>query len=330
MNALRIDARIAAAAIVALGLAGAAPQWATAQGAPGGEGNCQLWSPLEAAAKAVDPKAAAAAARAIELEPRCNRLAADANKAVVDVYRALDARLERQKVAQKDQVKHLQSRMTLLEEALTFWDAYDINIKIAELQAKLPGKKDHAKIGMALDRALVALDEMPEKERPARKEIARMARLAYQHEALAAAGGTPIQRESAFRNIVTGSRQIDAEYVPAPLQFEYNKAELTIHGEAQAKVLLTKLRERDMPALNLIGHTDPDGTFEHNDELSLRRAAAIKKYLEDNGYPRGRITIAGRGKRDVAAFESQIENRDSLTKDEIHQILRRVELKFVK
>ena len=201
-----------------------------------------------------------------------------------------------------------------------------IHTKIAELQARLPGKKDRGKIASSLDRALVAIDDLPEAERPSKVEISRLARLANQEEALAAGSGTPIQRDSTFREVV---RQITAGYVPAPLQFKYNEAVLTLKGEAQAKDLLTKLKALDMPALKLVGHTDPDGTLEDNDTLSLRRAAAIKAFLEDNGYPKGRLTIAGRGKRDVAVYESQMVNRETYTREEIHQMLRRVELLFV-
>jgi outer membrane protein OmpA-like peptidoglycan-associated protein len=324
MSPFRTDTRIAAAALLALVLAGQAPQRAAAQ--EGGRDRCTLWSRMDAAAKAGDLKAAAAAAQAIEDEPHCNSRVVDAKKAVVEIYRTLDGRWEREKVAAKDLVKHLQNRVKHLEEALTIWDAYDIHTKVAELRARLPGKRDHTKIGMALDRALVAIDDMAASERPSREEIRRLAQLAYQHEALAAAAGTPIQREGSFRDVV---RQLTVGYVPAPLQFKYNEAVLTLAGEAQAKALLIQLQARKTPPLKIIGHTDPDGTFEENDQLSLRRAAAIKQFLEDNGYPPGRITIAGRGKRDVASYESQIEKRDSFTRDEIHQMLRRVELKFV-
>jgi outer membrane protein OmpA-like peptidoglycan-associated protein len=320
MSAFRITARLASAALVVLGIAGAAPRWAVAQD------RCTLWGQLEAAVKAGDLKAATATQIAIEDEAHCNERVVDAKKAVVQIYRAQDERLEKQKVPQRDLIKHLQNRVKLLEEALNFWEAYDIHTRIAELQAKLPGKKDHGKIGMALDRALVAIDDLPESERPSKAEISRLTRLANQEEALAAGEETPIQRESDFRNVV---RQITPGYVPAPLQFKYNEAVLTPVGESQAIRLLTKLKALDMPALKLVGHTDPDGTFEENDALSLRRAAAIRRFLEDNGYPKGRITISGRGKRDVAAYESQIVNKESYTREDIHQMLRRVELNFV-
>jgi outer membrane protein OmpA-like peptidoglycan-associated protein len=314
MSAFRIDARIAAKAIVALSLAGAAPHWAAAQGAQDG---CKLWGQLEAAVKTGDPKAAAAAWEEIDLEPECSPVAATAKKTVLDVYRAQDARMEREKAAPSD-------RLTQLGAALKFankWNAWDIHAKIADLQRKVPGKVDHAKISMAYDRALVALDEAPEAQRPAPGEIGRLARLAYQYEALSS---TPLKRDGHFTRSVL--RQITVGYVPAPLQFEYDKDELTLAGKAQAQTLLAQLQARKLPELQLVGHTDPVGSLEYNDDLSLRRAAAIKRFLVDNGYPPDRITVAGRGKRDAASY--RIEDRASFTEPEIHQVLRRVELKF--
>jgi outer membrane protein OmpA-like peptidoglycan-associated protein len=315
MTTFRIDTRIATA-VMALGLAGAAPHWAAAQGAPGGQDNCRLWSQMEAAVKAVDLKAAAAAERAIDEEPDCSHKAVEARKAMLDVYRAQDARMEREKAAPKDRLAQLGAALKYANK----WNAWDIHAKIADLQRKVPGKLDHAKISMAYDRALVALDEAPASLRPAPTEIGRLTRLAYQFEALS---DTPLRREGGFTR---SARQITVGYVPAPLQFEYDKAELTLAGKTQAQALLAQLQARKMPELHLVGHTDPVGSFEYNDDLSLRRAAAIKKFLVDNGYPTNRITIAGRGKRDVALFK--IEDQGAFTEDQIHQMLRRVELKF--
>jgi outer membrane protein OmpA-like peptidoglycan-associated protein len=313
MSLFRIDTRLAATAVMALGLAAATPHWVAAQ-AP--ESTCKQWSQMEAAVKAADVKAALVAWEAIDLEPDCSSAAPAAKKAVLNVYRAQDERMERAKAAPKDRLAQLTAA---LRYASNKWVAWDIHVKIAELERKMPGK-DNAKISMAYDRALVAIDEMPEALKPSKAEIGRIYRLAYQYEALA---DTPLNRAGAYTR---DSRQINFGFVPAPLQFEYDKDELTLAGKAQAQVLLTQLKARQMPDLELVGHTDPVGSFEYNDDLSLRRAAAIEKFLVDNGYPASRIKIAGRGKRDAGTYK--IEDRESFTEEQIHQILRRVELKF--
>jgi outer membrane protein OmpA-like peptidoglycan-associated protein len=88
--------------------------------------------------------------------------------------------------------------------------------------------------------------------------------------------------------------------------------------------VLNLLKGEDMPRLHLVGHTDPTGPDDYNDELSLRRAKAVRTFLTERGYPAGRITIEGRGERD--ADKLRISDRAEFTIDQIHQMLRRVDL----
>jgi outer membrane protein OmpA-like peptidoglycan-associated protein len=81
-----------------------------------------------------------------------------------------------------------------------------------------------------------------------------------------------------------------------------------------------------MPRVRLIGHTDPKGTDDYNDKLSMRRANAIKSYLTARGYPLDRIMTEGRGKRDIDKLK--IVDKSQFTVDQIHEMLRRVELSW--
>ena len=47
--------------------------------------------------------------------------------------------------------------------------------------------------------------------------------------------------------------------------------------------------------IEISGHTDSDGSAEHNRDLSKRRAEAVKKYLVDNGIAASRIETVGYG-----------------------------------
>ncbi len=47
--------------------------------------------------------------------------------------------------------------------------------------------------------------------------------------------------------------------------------------------------------LNVVGHTDGDGSDSYNQALSERRAAAVAKYLTDNGIEPSRLNIVGMG-----------------------------------
>ena len=54
---------------------------------------------------------------------------------------------------------------------------------------------------------------------------------------------------------------------------------------------------KDFPdvKVEVSGHTDSDGDRQHNVDLSLRRADAVKKYLVDNGIDTARISTRGAG-----------------------------------
>jgi outer membrane protein OmpA-like peptidoglycan-associated protein len=48
-------------------------------------------------------------------------------------------------------------------------------------------------------------------------------------------------------------------------------------------------------SIKLIGHTDPRGTAQHNEDLGLRRAAKVKEFLVRNGVEEGRVLVASVG-----------------------------------
>lgn len=64
-------------------------------------------------------------------------------------------------------------------------------------------------------------------------------------------------------------------------------------------------------SFTVIGHTDAVGSYEVNQALSERRAAAVKRYLESQGVPAARMSAAGRGKTQLlnSADPNAAENR---------------------
>lgn len=139
-------------------------------------------------------------------------------------------------------------------------------------------------------------------------------KLAYQFEALSP---TSVPTRAAFTR--TG-RQVNLKRTPIPLQFVYNSDQLTEAGQAKAKDVFELLKEEGMPQLQLVGHTDPKGSDDYNDKLSVQRADALKSFLTARGYPPNKITTKGLGKRQPLNI---VEETDVA---KVHQILRRVEL----
>jgi outer membrane protein OmpA-like peptidoglycan-associated protein len=74
-----------------------------------------------------------------------------------------------------------------------------------------------------------------------------------------------------------------------------------------------------VPARNLIveGHTDSQGSTSYNQDLSQRRADAVRDYLVQKGYPADRIQALGKGKGSPIADNASPEGRANNRRVEI-------------
>lgn len=110
--------------------------------------------------------------------------------------------------------------------------------------------------------------------------------------------------------------------VAMPIQFIFGKCEFTPGGARAAADLWQLLKGEGMPAIRLVGHTDPVGGDDYNMRLSVCRAKTVAEYLVGLGYPAPRISVEGKGKHDPLT----IVEPGLYTEAQLHQILRRVEL----
>ncbi|HYY61979.1 MAG TPA: OmpA family protein [Burkholderiales bacterium] len=80
--------------------------------------------------------------------------------------------------------------------------------------------------------------------------------------------------------------------------FEFNKATLT--SEAKAKLdaeVVAKLRDvGDVRYINVNGHADRIGTAQYNQQLSEKRAEAVRAYLVSKGVDASKVETFGFGK----------------------------------
>lgn len=86
------------------------------------------------------------------------------------------------------------------------------------------------------------------------------------------------------------------DYGPAPIDFEYNKAELK--GPDTFKNLnrlLQVLKQHPEVKVHIEGHADSRGDDKYNLELSKLRARAIRKWFIDNNVDPDRLTAEGYG-----------------------------------
>ncbi|MEU0493149.1 OmpA family protein [Nocardiopsis sp. NPDC006139] len=109
----------------------------------------------------------------------------------------------------------------------------------------------------------------------------------------------------------------------ADRMFDVDAAEPT--AEAAETIRRTALTLRENPGsgeVTVVGHTDGSGSQAHNDELSLRRAEAVRDLLAEELGEGFTLTAQGRGSRDPVAEEGGADDEQARARN------RRVEFVF--
>jgi len=109
------------------------------------------------------------------------------------------------------------------------------------------------------------------------------------------------------------------------VEFKYDDTVFTDKGKYAANELAYCLKEKQQGLrgtfkITLVGHTDETGRADYNKKLSVKRAKALKKYLEQQD-PTLDISTEGKGET-----EPLPNKPDSLSQDERYQLDRRVEV----
>jgi outer membrane protein OmpA-like peptidoglycan-associated protein len=128
--------------------------------------------------------------------------------------------------------------------------------------------------------------------------VARPSVAAPDQDARIDASGHPIQKPIAPTLQSAGVVQVYINFVT-------NSAELQSSAEPVLRELLETLQRDQALRINLIGHTDANGTSVHNQDLSERRAAAVYYWLVRNGINRDRLRSSGRGFAEPIAVSAQ-------------------------
>lgn len=83
--------------------------------------------------------------------------------------------------------------------------------------------------------------------------------------------------------------------------FDFDKAVLKPEGKAKLDDLSSKLSGINLEVIIAVGHTDSVGTDAYNQKLSIRRAEAVKAYLQSKGVEANRIYTEGKGEKQPVA-----------------------------
>jgi len=85
--------------------------------------------------------------------------------------------------------------------------------------------------------------------------------------------------------------------IAADALFDFNKAVLRPEGQAKLDELVVKARAIKLEAILAVGHSDRIGADAYNQNLSEKRAAAVKEYLVAKGIEANLIYTEGKGEK---------------------------------
>ncbi len=91
--------------------------------------------------------------------------------------------------------------------------------------------------------------------------------------------------------------------------FDFDKAVITPEAQIQLNEMVLKAKNMNLEVIVAVGHTDATGSENYNQQLSLKRAAAVKSYLESKGFDKKRIFIEGRGENQPVVDNRTKQNR---------------------
>ena len=100
--------------------------------------------------------------------------------------------------------------------------------------------------------------------------------------------------------------------------FNHDRSNLRPEGKRELNALAAKLRAfSSIQNINVVGHTDSQGTDVYNQGLSERRAASVKNYLIQQGVSSSVISTSGSGESSPVATNKTAEGRQRNRRVEI-------------
>lgn len=204
--------------------------------------------------------------------------------------------------------------------------AYLAKQKIALTQEAAKQRAAEAAVAIAgKQRDQIRLDQRTNEANQA-KTSAEQSKLAAQ-----LAQGETIEAQRKTQEAQTRAAQLEAQLVDLAAKktergmvitlgdvlFATDQARLSAEGMRTAQKLTNVLQQNPERTVLIEGFTDSTGTTAHNQELSERRAGAVRNALQEQGVARERIAVRGYGEAYPVAANDTAQNR---------QLNRRVEI----
>jgi len=99
--------------------------------------------------------------------------------------------------------------------------------------------------------------------------------------------------------------------------FDVDKTALKTAAQTNLTNLATSLTNNPQTNILIVGHTDNTGSASHNQDLSVRRAEAVKAYIGTHGVSGSRLTTTGKGFNEPIADNSTEAGRSQNRRVEI-------------
>ncbi len=231
------------------------------------------------------------------------------------------ARLWHNKAQTAVKQKDLTAAETAVNKSLSYYSLWPTVAMAGDVQFE---QKNYQKASLRYQQALDIIANVNETPTPPAPEIIRMIYKNAEQSRLLAADYVKV---SADRDgnpsglALTTVRGVVFEETALPIEFADNATTFTGKGKDAVLDMLDYLSRQGSPAITLVGHTDPRGSNEHNMDLSIRRAGAVKSFLLAKGYS-GSIKTLGRGE----SKPLQLDDPGKYTEAQTNQLNRRVEL----
>ncbi|MEZ4936030.1 MAG: OmpA family protein [Crocinitomicaceae bacterium] len=117
---------------------------------------------------------------------------------------------------------------------------------------------------------------------------------------------------------LTGKSMLFAQSTQEVILFDYDSYALNENASDQLDQFIQNLDVENIKKVEIIGHTDSDGSLEYNRNLSLNRAKTIEYQLNINGIAQKQIEVHYKGEENPIASNSFDDGKQTNRRVEIH------------